>query len=228
MKQLIDLDRVKLAQGHIELTADSKSQAKNLAYNVAVWANKFERDILIFYPHCKNPIRIPPTTPTKSSEVLNMTNLVLPSRQGIVTAKGRLSPSILEVLYFLAENPNESAGLVRLSDERQIALTDSSIALLTEADGGLEAAVERRRADYWHLPDLEEFNRLTHQSLEPDNQASTTEFRLRTHDPNGENWLLSVNRYRLVSDDMGELYHVFINTGLEECAAPVGLVTSGK
>jgi len=220
--EIIDIDRVTFARGCIEVKADSKAEAKSYAYWAESWANKFEQEVLIFYPGRTDPIRIPPTTNCLfDKKLLDMTNLMLPPRQGIVTAKGRLSPNILDVLYFLAENPDQSAGLVRVADERQIALTDATRALLTESDGGLEAAVERRRADYWHLGDLVEFNLLTRHSLEPNNPDSTVEFRLRTHDPNGENWLLSINRYRLVSDDRNQMYHVFLNTGLEEIPAPV-------
>jgi hypothetical protein len=225
--EIIDIDRVKFTRGCIEIKADSKAEAKKYAHRAESWANQFNQEVLIFYPGRKDPIRIPPNNNCSfNNKLFNMsntnTNLILP-QQGIVTAKGRISPNILEILYFLAENPEESAGLVRLADERQIALTDASIALFTESDGGLESAVERRREDYWHLGDLEEFNRLTRQNLEPNNRNSTIEFRLRTHDPNGENWLLSINRYRLVTDDRNGLYHAFLNLAVEACPTPIGV-----
>ena len=220
MDTLANVD-VRLARGHIELRASCVAEARKYARSVGSWANQFDQEILIFYPESTTPIRIPPSGIFFNPNFINMTNLTLPRRQGIITTAMRIAPSIQEVFDFFSENPDLSAGLVRLSDERQVSLTDASALLLTETDGGAENMVTKRRSDYWFLPDLEEFNRNSRQLLEPDNRRSRIEVPVRTSDPFGGNWLLAVNEYRLITDDRGELYHVCITRDCRAMTSPV-------
>jgi hypothetical protein len=121
--------------------------------------------------------------------------------------------------YFL-ENPDLPGGLVRRSDNRQIALTAASQRIIL---GGatVQDAVKRKRSDYWFLGDLETYMRESQQQLEPNNPDSVLEFSWRGCDRQRENWRQFSNRYRLIEAN-GILYEFSIGLGVKPLpTAPV-------
>lgn len=127
-----------------------------------------------------------------------------------------LSLPLLSVLNTFLENPDEKWALVRLSDERQIAMTASCQELIRNAT--VEDALKRRREQYWDAADLQEFRRLTQQGLEPNNPQSILQYRFKVVDRTGTDWRWMVSDYRLIEDN-GVLYHVSHNRGWEPAQA---------
>ncbi len=121
--------------------------------------------------------------------------------------------------YFL-ENPDLPGGLIRRSDNRQIALTAASQRMIL---GGatVQDAVKRKRSDYWFLPDLEVYMRQSQQQLEANNPDSILEFSWRGCDRKRENWRQFTNRYRLIEAN-GILYEFSVGLGVKALpAAPI-------
>ncbi|MBO3462123.1 hypothetical protein G7B40_031090 [Aetokthonos hydrillicola Thurmond2011] len=201
------------------LNVQTKEEAKQLLYTkakvLAVWANKFgRREFLINFPGSGNsPYQIPASIAKKYINN-DMNNLIV--MPGIQIAEMKLSLPILRVFGEFLEYPERKSGLIRLSDERQIAVSESSRALFW--DWTLEDAVMQRRSNYWYLPDLAEVKRLTQINLEPDNPNSRVEFSWRCP---GETWRRYTNEYRLVTDAYGTVYQVSTSFGYEEISAPV-------
>ncbi len=163
----------------------------------------------------------------------NMTTTPLIALPGIQIGKMRLSRPLLEVLIGFAENPGDRCGVVELETQRQLIVTEASAQmilgreydrLLTEGKEAeirerVAAATNLRREDYFHLPDLEEFNRETRQRLEPNNPHSSIRLRWRGIGRD-KLWREFHHEYRLVSDDIGRVYHVAKNLESREIAAP--------
>lgn len=126
-----------------------------------------------------------------------------------------LSAPLLKVLNSFLENPEEKWALVRLSDERQVAMTSSCRDLIRNAT--VDDALKRKRVQYWDINDLEEFRRLTQQQLEPNNPQSIIQHRFKVVDRTGTDWRWMVSDYRLVEDN-GVLYHVSHNRGWESAS----------
>lgn len=61
-----------------------------------------------------------------------MSQLIIPT-PGLQIAEMRLSLPILQVFGEFLEFPERKSGLIRLSDDRQIALSESSAALIRSA-----------------------------------------------------------------------------------------------
>jgi hypothetical protein len=137
---------------------------------------------------------------------------------GIQVAEQKLSIPILRVLNYFGEQPERRSALVRLYDERQIVVTESSSVLIKGAT--LEEAVQRKRSSYWYLPDLEDFRRESRQSLEPNNESSFIEFSWRGVSKDGINWRRFTNKYRLIQDSYGVLYQVSHNLSVEQITTP--------
>ena len=135
------------------------------------------------------------------------TQLLLPT--GVQIAQMRLSLPLVRTLFEFAENPEMLAGFVRLSDERQVCMTEAIAQIVTASGQDLEEVVTRRREEYWHPADLIEFNREWQQVLEPDNVQSTLEYTYRAKvTPTSNQWRRWTTRFRLVQDDVGTAYHV--------------------
>ena len=178
LEGLTKLD-IGFSRNALTLNVRSKAEARQLLYSkakvLAVWANKFGcKEFLINFPGGdETPYQIPASI---AENYINnediMTNIII--MPGIQIAEMKLSLPLLRVFGEFLEYPERKSGLIRLNDERQIAVSESSSALFW--DWTLEDAVKQRRSNYWYLPDLEEVNRLTRQQLEPDNSNSILQF----------------------------------------------------
>ncbi|MBW4458613.1 MAG: hypothetical protein KME55_42035 [Nostoc indistinguendum CM1-VF10] len=176
----------------------------------------------IHYKDMKRPIKL-------CAEMANSSKLakkimmqpIITSIPGIQIAKVKLSIPILRVLQNFCEYPENRCALVRVCDERQVALTESSAILLTKVT--LEEAVRRKRKEYWYLPDLAEFKRESSQKLEPNNEASYIEFSWRGVSKDGLNWRRFTTKYKLVEDAYGVMYHVTQNLGVEQISTPLSI-----
>jgi hypothetical protein len=211
MALLTDLN---FGRAHISLRASSKNQAKQYVREATGWSQQFKQDIYIFYPGNPRPYRIP----VLNSELKEkqMTNILLP---GIQIAEMQISLPLLQVFSEFLEYPDRKSGLIRLRDDRQIAVSNSSRVLMR--DGDLLRAVQRQRSDYWYLPDLELITQRTRQELEPNNPNSFFEFSWRSPGKSeSPEWRRYTNQYRLVSDAFGELYQVSNSLGFD-VVAPV-------
>ncbi len=215
---------IRYSPQHLIVETPSRSAARDCvrfkAKTLAAWAKKFGcDDTLIFFPGCPKPYQVPAWIATKE-ETLIMSQLIIPT-PGLQIAEMRLSLPILQVFSEFLEFPERKSGLIRLSDDRQIALSESSAALIRSAS--LEEAVRRKRSDYWYLPDLESVNQITRQQLTPDDRNSVLEFSWRSPSIGGSTWRRYTNQYRLVSDSYGIIYQVSTSLGFEEIPAPVGV-----
>ncbi|TFI55109.1 hypothetical protein BLD44_007180 [Mastigocladus laminosus UU774] len=186
-------------------------------FDLITWTLRLGLNVTIIkYPGCDRPFRIPASFLHKGDESFMTTNLVQ-TPLGIQLPDVRLSLPLLRVLMEFAENPDMSAGLVRLSDERQICVTEASAQLVPNND--VEQLVRLRRQDYWWLADLESFNQEWRQRLEPNNPQSFFEYSYRSEADSLGSWGRFTTRYRVIQDDQGILYHVCYSVGFEPIAA---------
>ena len=147
-----------------------------------------------------------------------MTTPPLIAAPGLQIAEMRLSLPIVRVLETFLEYPERKSALVRLEDERQMVISESAATLIKNAT--VRDAVQRKREDFWYLPDLEAFTLESQQQLEADNPDSILEFSWRGVDRTGQDWRRFTHRYRLVSDAYGTLYHIAENIGVEPSLQP--------
>lgn len=203
------------------VVASSKAQAHKIAqykgyeFGMLAYRLKLER-ILIHYPNCKKPIKI--FTEHIIKDVKFMTQNLIMSDPGFVISNIEVSPALYRAAGFFLEHPEVRGAVVRLSDEKQIILSRANSSLI--ASSTLLQAVERKRIEYWHPADLEDFRTFT-LGLEPNNPDSRREFTFRIFDPvTGENWRKNTNEYRLIEDSLGNKYHFSINLGQETIPTP--------
>ncbi len=213
---------IKLGIDSVVLEVDSRSQAQGLvrtSYKIfASWASAFGlKATIIKYPGCRRPFRIPATVCTHKG-FMTMVSSLLQTPSGIQVTQMRLSQPLLRVMLEFTENPQMSAGLVRLSDEQQVCLTEASARLIPNNDA--EELVTLKRRDYWYLADLDSFNTEWQQRLEPNNPQSFLEYSYRAEIDQLGNWGRLTSRYRLIRDDQGLLYHVCYSVGYDEIPRP--------
>lgn len=188
------------------------NNAREISQSLERWGM---HDALIFWPDCKKRYRIPASIQSfgnyRSNKIMTeIERIIVP---GVRIDSLRLSRSLLDVFGYFLENPELKGALVRRADNRQIAMSEASQGICSIP---LEEAVKRRREDYWHLPDLDQFMRESRRQLEPDNPDSTLEFSWRSNGY-GSNWRQFTNRYRLIRDGFGNLYEVSENLGVDAC-----------
>lgn len=164
--------------------APSKDEAlfyiRHRSSDASVWALRFNCEaILVFYPGCTRPIKIS----AKLSQNL-MTQLIY--ERGFQITELAITPTLWGVLNEFLEYPDRKYALIRLRDNRQVALSRA----MSDVLGGysLEQCVSRSRENYWYLPDLEEYSRQARQTLEVNNPESSFEFNWRGYDPGYTNW----------------------------------------
>lgn len=173
----------------------------------------------ICYKGMKKPIKLcVEMANTLNIERINMAEIAIIENTGIHTANQKLSISVLKVINHFFEHPEQRNAIVRLHDERQIIITESNSMLIKGAT--LEEAVQRKRSEYWYLPDLAEFNRESKQKLEPNNENSFIEFTWRGVSKDRTDWRMFTNRYNLIQDNYGVLYQVSQNLGVNEIYTP--------
>jgi len=161
--------------------------------------------------------------------------IALPNLTGIQIAQTRLSPQLLGVLNEFLENPDQACGIVDISTQRQLVITEASARMILRDDfdrlmeEGLEAEIRRRvaaatnlrREDYCYSPDLELFTRLNRE-LEPNNPQSRRELRWRGRARDGS-WVEYFHEYWAIQDDLGLVYHVGRNIAFEPIPEPVAV-----
>lgn len=178
------------------------------------------REAIVEFPDCDRPILIPvklARTQLRSQHTM-IENILAP---GIQIDNLLLTPPLLKICEYFLENPELRGGLVRRSDNRQIALTAASQKVIL---GGatVQDAVKRKRSDYWFLGDLETYMRESKQQLEPNNPNSVLEFSWCGCDRTRENWRQFTNRYRLIEAD-GIIYE--LSVGLDVKPLPTAPMT---
>jgi hypothetical protein len=190
----------------------TRTQADVIARILNNWGLQ---EAIVEFPNCKRPIRIPAIFSKTQPAMIE--NVLAP---GIQIHDLLLTPPIFKVFEYFLENPDIPGGLVRRSDNHQIALTAASQRMIL---GGatVKDAVKRKRSDYWFLGDLETYMRQSQQQLEPNNPNSILEFSWRGCDRKRENWRQFTNRYRLIEAN-GVLYECSIGLGVKSLpTAPV-------
>jgi len=187
---------------------------------LAVTACKLGGKVQIYWGDCTHqPIEINEWMYQEAREMTS-TQLLLPT--GIQIAQMRLSLPLVRTLFEFAENPEMLAGFVRLTDERQICMTESIAQIVAASGQDLEEVITRRRQQYWHPQDLEDFNRTWQQVLEANNPQSTIEYTYRAKvTPTSTEWRQWTTRFRLVEDDFSTNYHVGYAIATEPIPAPM-------
>lgn len=209
-----------LSSSGLWLTAPSQPSANLIVDlffdDLAATAHKLKGKVQISWGD-NNPIEINEWM----YEVQKMSNLTLPPT-GIQIAQMRLTYPLIQTLVEFAEKPDMLAGFVRLSDQRQVCMTEAIASIVASSGQDLEEVITRRREQYWHAQDLADFNRHWQQSLEANNPQSTIEYTYRAKvSPSSDQWRKWISRFRLVEDDLGAIYHVGYTVGSEPIAPPV-------
>lgn len=210
----------KFSSDAIAIDVPSSKEARALvslfSRNLAISALKFGRSkVVVRYPGGIKPYQIPAKLGNKG--VRAMTQGAIVATPELAISEMMISAPFLRVLAEMLERPDERATIVRVSDERQIVVSASLAPLIASASP--TEATKRKREDYWHLADLEDFRRDWRQYLEPNNPESTREISFACCDPVTKgNWRQMTNRYRAVEVN-GQLYHYSVNVGCEPMAA---------
>jgi hypothetical protein len=131
---------------------------------------------------------------------------------GLQLGKLYISLPIYHVLGEFLEHPEWRQGLVRVSNQKQVAMTESSRIMTPRRN--LVEAVTFRREDYVRPAELPDLLRLL-DTLEPDNPDSIVEARFLA-DINHTNYRRFVNQYRRVTDAFGNLFEVAKNIAIED------------
>ena len=99
---------------------------------------------------------------------------------------------------------SSAQGLIRVSDNRQLILSDGC--KLTTPD--VSAMVSATRESYWNLEDLAEFDRRWRQELTPSGDWLTMTYRTHKIGDSSSDRRVYTNRFRLLLDASGNPYHL--------------------
>ena len=223
-----------LSSESLIIDAPSKRDALSLldaiADSLALAAANLKRiSALIRYPHAPKPYRIPITIGTLQMITNNETTLVLDPDNPLVEVYFlSLSKVLYPELGWFLEHPDQAGGLVRVSDNQQVAMSYANASKESDftTGAGVKKAVKWKRSDYWHPQDLIDFDKEWAQKLEPNNPDSWMEFSWRSFDPDlgissPDSWIEFTNRYKLLVDERGNTYHASLNLGMREIRQPV-------
>lgn len=164
-------------------------------------------ECLVFYPNCQHPYRIPASL---GCEVTMTQSIYLP---GIQLDSIKLSLPLLRVFEEFLEFPERRYGLVRRSDQRQLAVSEAVRSQVLKSGVSLEEVVKRRRQDYWHLPNLDEWQKVSRE-LEPNNDNSRLEYSYIIHDTTCNNWRRFTSEFRLIQCPVTQVIYE-ISQGLD-------------
>lgn len=119
------------------------------------------------------------------------------------------------VLKAAAQKSEEEGrwGIVRLSDERQVIMSGGMAGVLLSGVG-IDETTNWRRPEFWHLDDLDEFNRDWRRQLDVEGNEAI-EYRYRIHKPGSNDpWEWYTSSYRLLKGEQ-DLYQIctFIDRG---------------
>ena len=139
----------------------------------------------------------------------------------IAIASMSFSSPLLRVMDQFLANPEWNCGLVRLSDEQQMVVTENCADVLFFPGITPSQAVNIKRPELWLPQDLASFNLEWPQRLRANDSNSVYETSWRGKMPGAEQYRRFRTQYRLI-DDRGVLYHSCISIGWDEIPAPVG------
>lgn len=212
--------------------ADAVSLLDAIADSLALAAANLKRiSALIRYPYAPKPYRIPITVGTLQMITNNDTTIVLDPNNPLVEVYYlSLSRVLYPELGWFLEHPEQAGGIVRVKDNQQVAMSYANARKESDftAGAGVKKAVKWKRPDFWHPQDLADFDQEWAQKLEPNNPNSWMEFSWRSFDPDlgiesPEGWIEFTNRYKLLVDEQGNVYHTSFNLGMREISQPVGI-----
>ncbi len=185
----------------------------------ALWASIMGRDFMAI-EFGNSEIRVPASIGEKvQTSKINEMIQTQSSSNLLWFANVAVSPALLALAHDLMENPRK-AGVVRISDELQVIMSDSCSGL---APGHtMKEATSWKRSQFWYPEDLIDFHRECQQALTPDG-SNYIEYTWRGYDPTiGMNkgkqskWLKFTTRYRLFDGGDGDFYQLSENLGMEE------------
>lgn len=198
---------VKLSPEALILDTPSKAEALNFLDTAAdvISQSAFKlkrRSVLIRYPNCSKPYRLPATS---QEECL----MPLPNSTGIQFPELLLPPELFPFVARWMENSEIKGGIVRLPDERQIILTNGCNQP-TFCIWGTATGVQKKRPEFWFLPDLEKMRKKSQ-------QESDFEFtwHSRIQRPDGS-YAKFTHHYQSVTDSNGVSYQISENIGFEQ------------
>ncbi|NEQ96389.1 MAG: hypothetical protein F6K30_06645 [Cyanothece sp. SIO2G6] len=151
-----------------------------------------------------------------------------PNRPLVETVLG-ITPALYRQIGFFLENPATAGGIVRVRDNQLVAMSQASAMHMMNSHTP-QSALNYKREDFWHLPDLENFNQEWQQALQPDG-SNSLEFSYlscnpligRERDEEGD-WKRYHQRYKLIQCPITqELYHVSNTLGSELARRPVSV-----
>lgn len=131
----------------------------------------------------------------------------------IFFADTSLPPVVLKAATQKSEEEEGRWGIVRLSDERQVIMSSGMSGVLLSGVG-ISETTNWRRPEFWHLEDLEVFNRDWRNRLD-ENGSTVMEYRYRIHKPGSNDpWESYTSNYRLLRGKQ-DLYQVctFVGRG---------------
>lgn len=131
----------------------------------------------------------------------------------IFFADTSLPPMVLKAAAQKSEEEGRW-GIVRLSDERQVVMSGGMAGVLLSGVG-IDETTNWRRPEFWHLGDLEEFNRDWRRQLDTEGNGAI-EYRYRIHKPGSNDpWDWYRSNYRLLRGEGQELYQIctFVDRG---------------
>lgn len=227
---------VSISQESLIIDTPSKRDALCLldaiADSLALAAANLKRiSALIRYPYAPKPYKIPITAGTLQMITSDDTTLILdPNNPLIEVYCLSLSKILYPELGWFLEHPEQAGGLVRVSDNQQVAMSYANARKESDftAGAGVKKAVKWKRSDYWHPQDLADFEREWRQKLEANNPDSWFEFKWRSFDPDlgidsPDGWIEFANSYKLLVDERGNTYHVSQNLGMRDIGQPIGV-----
>jgi hypothetical protein len=147
----------------------------------------------VYYPGCRRPVEVYAHQYKEP--------LIMP--QSLLFGNCEIPFELQRYIFEMGES-DRASGLIRVSDNRQLILSDGC--RLTTPD--VDSMVSATRESYWNLEDLAEFDRRWRQELTPGGGWMTMIY--RTHkidDPTSEKRLYT-NRFRLLLDGMGNPFHL--------------------
>jgi hypothetical protein len=172
-------------------------------------------ECLVFYPNCQKPYRIPASL---GSEVIMTQSIYLP---GIQLDSIKLSLPLLRVFEEFLEFSDRRYCLIRRSDQRQLAVSEAVRSQVLKSGVSLEEVVKRRRQEYWHLPNLEDWQRVSRE-LEPNNQNSRLEYSYIVHDTTCNNWRRFTSEFRLIQCPVTQvIYEISQGLDVVPVASPI-------
>lgn len=148
----------------------------------------------IYYPTCKKPAKV----------YANQYKEPIEMPQSLMIKDCELPFELQRYVFDMGES-NTPQGLVRVSDSKQILLTENN-RIVTPNCGTLLGATRDR---YWNAEDLGRFDLEWRRNLQDDG-SNWFEFHYSIHDLDhpGVNEHQKHNRYRLVLDALGNPYHI--------------------